>query len=374
MKCTETFNVTYKNNNYQISKLDIKFTHGYGIGEIKLENPLRIKWGNKFNYGTQIKGVIDSNYQTVLEFNDYQQIHILPNGNIMAKVIHNNEPSIIEYQHYKLINKAFKKISTFHANCFKIISHDTLKISFDEFDILYNLTKGKYVSDQFTTIESFESKANFPEKLALAVYETPYCDIDCYIDINGKIRTPLFISESNVQINTKEKDFDFLGTVEAIETLMEELLEYDIELDDLIKTLNEGEKIMENNKDLLNNSDFEEINNSIIILKEENYEVLYDEDEEQILSERFSKIGRFEYTNENEDELAEAILNLTCNDITCEVICFINKCGDISSPLYVPEFGLQIIYEENFQECLEIIEELITNQTNEISVSNKLTR
>ncbi len=376
MNCNETFNVTYKNENYQISKSDIKFTHGYGIGEIKLQNPLRKKWGNKYNYETKIKGVIDENYQTVLEFNDYQQINILPNGNIMVKIMRYNELDSIEYQHFKLINKTFKKISVFKANQYEIINHDTLKISFDDFDILYNLTKGKYVSDQFTTIGRFVRKENFQVKLALAVYETPYCDIDCYIDINGKIRTPLFLSESNVQINTTEKDFDFLGTVEAIETLMEELLEYDIELDDLLKTLNKGEKIMEYNENLINYSNSEEINNNIIILKKENYEVLYDEDEEQILSERFSKIGRFEYINENGDELAEAILNLPYKDTACEVICFINKCGAISSPLYVPDFGLQINYEDedSFQECIELIEDIIMNQPNELSVSNKLTR
>ncbi|NLL01609.1 MAG: hypothetical protein GX265_01125 [Mollicutes bacterium] len=372
MNYNETFNVNYKNKNYQISKSDIKFTHGYGIVEINLNNPLRMNWGNKFNYEINIKGVINENYQIVLTFNDYNHIQIFPDDNLIVKINHFNELDNIEYQHYKLINKSFKKICSFYSKNYEIINDNTLKISFDDFDTLYSLTNAKYISNQFTTIGKFENQDNNPEKLALAIYQTPYGDISCYIDITGKIRTPLIISDSDIKINIPDKDFDFIETIKNIEIIMKAIFENNSK-DYLSKNTKQRREIMESNKNIKDNI-IEKINDNVVKLREENYEVLYDIFEDEIISDRFSHIDKFDNMEKIEMKLAKAIFEIPYKDTCYEGICYIDEFGDIMSALYIPDLNKQCPIKNNLQQTIESIQAELESKSDEAPKFNGFTR
>lgn len=64
------------------------------------------------------------------------------------------------------------------------------------------------------------------------------CDVVCYIDESGTIRTPLYIQYSDSVIETTTEGFDFSQTVEAIKRqMLEDTREKADVINKLIKTI-----------------------------------------------------------------------------------------------------------------------------------------
>lgn len=136
--------------------------------------------------------------------------------------------------HMKVFYKTATKIIEFSAWEYDRVNETTIKVKNNvfnnSFEALYNVVKGQFISERFTAIKNFEQvNDNLEEKLAKAILRIPYnnasknvCDIVCYIDENGNIRTPLYNPHSDSYIDTMIEDFDFTKTIEAIKIQMGE--------------------------------------------------------------------------------------------------------------------------------------------------------
>lgn len=95
---------------------------------------------------------------------------------------------------------------------------------------MYDVVSGQFISKIFTKIGSF-GKVNeeSEEEFAKAVVRLPYgkgtrnvCDVVCYIDKTGQIRTPLYNPNDDSYIDTSSEDFDFERAIEGIKSQIQE--------------------------------------------------------------------------------------------------------------------------------------------------------
>lgn len=228
------FQINFKGKSINIPKENAHFQNGYAVIEKTIVSEAK-EYDLWYPYNLKLMGVVDENYDTVVDFKGWNQdIQIFPEGNIIVKVSisgGDGEQSYIRYEnrHYKINGKQTKIVDKLDFSEYERINNTTIKVKIrnyhEYFDVLYDVVDGKFISEKFTSIGNFEKQnEEIQLKLAKAIMRLPYndgtrnvCEIVCYIDESGTIRSSLYNSHTNSMIETTTNEFNFSQTVELIQ-------------------------------------------------------------------------------------------------------------------------------------------------------------
>lgn len=238
MENNEKFAIQYDGSTYEIPKSSLDFKHGYAVVKYEVnENSCDRKKWNGYSY--TLSGVIDEDYDTVLPFEGYyRDINVLQEGNVIAKVLVTGgcgDQSYIRYvnRHFKIEGKESLEFKEFDSWEHKVINDRTIKIDVPS-SVLYDVVKGKYVSDFFSSIGDFKKvREDIDEKFAEAKLNIKYpiskdyfFSLVCFIDEKGKIRSPIFNTYTGTYIDTSEPNFSLLGTLLSIDDEIRQIEKY----------------------------------------------------------------------------------------------------------------------------------------------------
>ncbi len=237
MKNIDTFKIYYDGSAFDIPKDNVKFENGYAVVSYEVNKHTGgWKWEG---YDYTLKGVIDEEYDTVIDFKGwYRKIKIFPSGNVMVK-IHisggDGEQAYVRYEnhHFKIEGKKSHVVKEFESWDYNRVNETIIQFKTDPTnsysEALYDVVKGQYISERFSSIGNFDKIVeNSEEKFALATKNIYYkssdnvCKVICYIDENANIRSPLYCTHNNSQIDTSSQDFDFEETINKIKRQMDE--------------------------------------------------------------------------------------------------------------------------------------------------------
>lgn len=242
MNNKNTFQIIFNERNIDVPKENIEFQNGYAVIKTTIKTTAKSGWaGYWYDYDLDLMGVIDENFDTVLEFKGwYSDIQVFPEGNLIVQVRFSGGDgeqsyTIYKNQHYKINGCLSTKVDELDILGYDKINETTIKAKNrgfgSGFEALYDVVKGKYISEKFSVIENFEQQnEGNSEKFAKAIMRLAsddgtknVCDIICFIDELGMIRTSLYNTYSDSIIETNTEGFDFLQT---IETIKRQMLEY----------------------------------------------------------------------------------------------------------------------------------------------------
>lgn len=173
------------------------------------------------NEKSTLLGVLDKKLKTIIPFKEiYENIDILPNYNFIVTLKNdiNNIDSIgTKSIHYKYEDEELKEVNKLPGRYYIKLDNDKLLINCnnqkEQYQAIYDTSKGKIISNKFTAIKDFELLENCNEKVALATKEINIgretAIISCYINLNGEIVTPLYNSLNNEFINTNDNNFNY---------------------------------------------------------------------------------------------------------------------------------------------------------------------
>ncbi len=217
----ETFNIEYNGSTYSIPISNLKFQHGYAVVTygVTCSTCSNRNWRDQ-NY--TLMGVVDKNYETVLNFERYyNDINIFPGENLIATTHTLGEKGnrVCEKYtnyHYKIYNGKAVYYNKLTSQNFEIVNDKIIKLKCDSSESLYSVEEGKEISERFFSIGDYKKyRKDLNERFAEAKYrlELPQLNkktlLACLIDEKGKIRSPLYNTTTKRYIDTSSPEFNF---------------------------------------------------------------------------------------------------------------------------------------------------------------------
>lgn len=192
-----------KEEKFDLDNLDYQF----GLAIVTLVRKKRNSDDN-----IELKGVLNMNGDIVLPFEGfYRKIEIFPENNLIIVVNKGNMEgtvSWVETRHHKYTSGKLELIDKSLSNNFKRISETAITTSILDKEgkrgmVVYDVADGRILSERFSTIGEFDIQPNgeYLAKATTVLYyggkKGSFYDIDCYLDVSGKIKTKIYNSYAN---------------------------------------------------------------------------------------------------------------------------------------------------------------------------------
>ena len=238
MEREEMFQINYDGRNFEIPKSSVKFEHGYAVVVKTIKTSVR-NWGGWSDSDLHLTGIINEDYRTVFDFKGwFPTINIYSEGNFIVTVRFSGgdgEQAYIRHEnhHYKMIDNVATKIRELSSWEYLKINDNVVQTKNNVFmsgsEALYDVVAGQFISDEFSIIGKFEKVNEDSDRIAKAIVRLPYgektrnvCDVICYIDENGKIRTPLYNSHDDSTIDSTVPEFSLTSAIDGIKAQIKE--------------------------------------------------------------------------------------------------------------------------------------------------------
>ena len=186
---------TYEILHYK--KENEKFINDYAVVRAYSKNnkELNQKW----------LGIIDKEYETVIDFKQWKNIELFPNNQALVQRIdiHNNTITYHIDLNERIIKNIFNNYQKLNDNV--IIAESEGKVG------LYDIRKSSFISNLFDEIKPFEKINNTYVALAIKYLnkeENNPLSIMCYINSEGKISSPIYNEATNTYEEITKYAFD----------------------------------------------------------------------------------------------------------------------------------------------------------------------
>lgn len=245
MENNEMFYISYDDVLYEIPKSEVEFIEGYGVVTYEVN-----KNSNLPKYS--ISGVVDEDFNTVLDFEKYYtDIRIFPDGNFITNIHIEVFKPDAAYDKYRMHqyrvtidddgNEKAKLAAEFNIFNYDIINETTIQINSIFKTFLYNVVDREVISENYCRIGEFKKvREDLDERLAKAkarihidgVPDSYY--LIGYINESGEIRSNLYNTFSKTFIDTSGEDFDLTDTVVAEYRKMRQCIQNERNADEIL--------------------------------------------------------------------------------------------------------------------------------------------